>query len=162
MPETYTRLNEEERYQIYEGVTEKCSHRKIATLINKHHSTVAKEVKRNTGLRGYRPKQAQEIALQRHHNKPRHIKLTADVQALITENIKHERSPEQIQGRLKSEGVTMVCATTIMGSFRKTERLEESFIGIFARENFTKSAPAHQRLEAKLSAYINRCKTCHC
>ncbi|MFT5996046.1 MAG: hypothetical protein ACI9RV_001640, partial [Glaciecola sp.] len=30
IPETYTRLTEEERYQIYEGVTEKRSHRKIA------------------------------------------------------------------------------------------------------------------------------------
>jgi IS30 family transposase len=119
MPETYTRLTEEERYQIYEGVTEKRSHRKIATLINKHHSTVSKEVKRNTGLRGYRPKQAQEIAQKRHQNKPRHIKLTPCVQALITENIKHEWSPEQIQGRLKSEGVAMVCATTIYGFIHK-------------------------------------------
>jgi IS30 family transposase len=34
---------------------------------------------------------------------------------LNTENIKHEWSPEQIQGRLKSEEVTMVCATTIYG-----------------------------------------------
>jgi IS30 family transposase len=49
MPETYTRLTREERYQIYEGVTEKRSHCKIATLINKHHSTVSKEVERNTG-----------------------------------------------------------------------------------------------------------------
>ena len=119
MPETYTRLTEDERYQIYEGVTEKRSHRKIASLINKHHSTVSKEVKRNTGLRGYRPKQAQEIAQHRHKNKLRHIKLTADVQALITDNIKHEWSPEQIQGRLKSEGVTMVCATTIYGFIQK-------------------------------------------
>jgi hypothetical protein len=38
-----------------------------------------------------------------------------------------------------------------MGSLRKTKRLEESFIGIFAIEKFTKNAPAHQRLEAKLS-----------
>ena len=119
MPQTYTRLTEEERYQIYEGVTEKRSHRKIATLINKHHSTVSKEIKRNTGLRGYRPKQAQESAQQRHINKPRHLKLTADVQALITENIKREWSPEQIQGRLKREGVTMVCATTIYGFIQK-------------------------------------------
>lgn len=119
MPETYTRLSEEERYQIYEGITEKRSHRKIATLINKHHSTVSNEVKRNTGLRGYRPKQAQEIAQQRHKNKSRHIKLTADVKVLITENIKHEWSPEQIQGRLKSEGITMVCATTIYGFIQK-------------------------------------------
>jgi IS30 family transposase len=119
MPETYTRLTEEERYQIYEGVTEKRSHREIATLINKHHSTVSKEVKRNTGLRGYRPRQAQEVAQQRHKNKPKHIKLTADVQALITDNIKNEWSPEQIQGRLKSEGLTMVCTTTIYGLIQK-------------------------------------------
>ncbi|MFT7373635.1 MAG: IS30 family transposase, partial [Oleiphilaceae bacterium] len=65
MPKTYTRLTEDERYQIYEGVTEKRSHREIACQINKHHSTVSNEVKRNTGLRGYRPKQAQEKALQR-------------------------------------------------------------------------------------------------
>jgi IS30 family transposase len=119
MPETYTRLTEEERYQIYEGVTEKRSHREIATLINKHHCTVSKEVKRNTGLRGYRPRQAQEVAQQRHKNKPKHIKLTADVQALITDNIKNEWSPEQIQGRLKSEGLTMVCTTTIYGLIQK-------------------------------------------
>jgi len=57
---TYTRLTEDQRYQIYEGVTESLSHRKIAILINKHHSAVSREVKRNMGLRGYRPKQAQE------------------------------------------------------------------------------------------------------
>jgi len=115
MPKTYTRLTEEERYQIYEGVTEKRSHREIATLINKHHSAVSREVKRNTGLRGYRPKQAQEKARQRHQNKPRYRKLTPDVQALITENIQREWSPDQIQGRLRSEGLPMVCATTIYG-----------------------------------------------
>jgi IS30 family transposase len=34
---------------------------------------------------------------------------------LITENIKREWSPDQIQGRLRSEGIAMVCATTIYG-----------------------------------------------
>ncbi|MBL4898880.1 MAG: helix-turn-helix domain-containing protein [Colwellia sp.] len=58
MPKTYTRLTEEERYQIYERVAEKWSHREIAAQINKHHSTISREVKRNTGLRGYRPRQA--------------------------------------------------------------------------------------------------------
>mgnify|MGYP005641407605 CR=1 FL=1 len=116
MPETYTRLTEEERYQIYEGVTEKRSHRKIATLINKHHSRDSKEVKRNIGLRSYRPKQAQEIAQKRHKNTPRHIKLTADVHALITDNIQHEWSPEEIQGRLKIEGVTMCIFAPIMNT----------------------------------------------
>ena len=115
MPKTYTQLTEDERYQIYEGVTEKRSHREIALLVNKHHSTVSREVDRNTGLRGYRPKQAQEKAYQRNQNKPRYIKLTADVQQLISENIMHEWSPDQIKGRLKSKGLAMVCATTIYG-----------------------------------------------
>ena len=70
-------------------------------------------------MRGYRPKQAQESAQQRHKNKPRHIKLTCGVQALISDNIMHEWSPEQIQGRLKKEGLTMVCATTIYGFIQK-------------------------------------------
>ena len=65
MPKTYTRLTEDERYQIYEGVTERRSHREIASLINKHHSAVSREVKRNRGLRGYRPKQAQDKAQER-------------------------------------------------------------------------------------------------
>jgi IS30 family transposase len=115
MPKTYTRLTEDERYQIYEGVTENQSHRAIALLINKHHSAVSREVKRNTGLRGYRPKQAQEKAHKRHHNKPRHKKLTSAVQLLIAKNIQHEWSPDQIQGRLRGEGLPMVCATTIYG-----------------------------------------------
>jgi IS30 family transposase len=80
MPKTYTRLTEDERYQIYEGVTEKRSHREIAILINKHHSSVSNEVKRNTGLRGYRHKQAQEKAELRDLTKPRYRKLTTDVQ----------------------------------------------------------------------------------
>jgi IS30 family transposase len=115
MPKTYTRLTEDERYQIYEGVTQQLSHREIATLINKHHSTVSNEVKRNAGLRGYRPRQAQEKSLRRQHNKHRHIKLTPEVQSLIADNIKHQWSPDQIQGRLRSEGLPMVCATTIYG-----------------------------------------------
>jgi IS30 family transposase len=96
-------------------VTEKLSHREIAILISKHHGTVSREVKRNKGLRGYRPKQAQEKAEERLEDKRRFIKLTPDVQVLITENICQEWSPDQIQGRLKSEGLSIVCATTIYG-----------------------------------------------
>ena len=123
MSKTYTRLTEDERYQIYEGVTEKRSHREIATQINKHHSTVSNEVKRNKGLRGYRPKQAQEKAEWRDRTKPRYRKLTADVQRLITENITNEWSPDQIKGRLRTEGFPMVCATTIYGFIQQDKVL---------------------------------------
>lgn len=113
MPKTYTRLTEEERYQIYEAVTEKCSHREIAKQVNKHHSTISREVKRNIGLKGYRPKQAQEKAQERCRNKPQYRKLNSEVRSLINKNIKEQWSPDQIQGRLRSEGLPMVCATTI-------------------------------------------------
>ena len=108
MSKTHTRLTEDERYQIYEGVTDKRSHREIASLINRHHSTVSREIKRNTGFRGYRPNQANVKAKQRHKDRPRHVKLTSVVQQMISENIKKDWSPEQVQGRLKAEGLEMV------------------------------------------------------
>jgi len=123
MPTAYTRLTEDERYQIYEAVTQKKSHREIATLIDKHHSTISREVKRNTGLRGYRPKQAQEKALLRVYCKPRCIKMTSEVERLITDNIQDDWSPDQIKGRLRSEGLTMVCATTIYAFIQKDKAL---------------------------------------
>jgi IS30 family transposase len=85
MPKTYTRLTEGERYQIYEGVTDKRSHRVIAALISKHHSTVTREVTRNKGLRRYRPMQTQEKAQQKHQNKLRFRKLTEEVQVSLTQ-----------------------------------------------------------------------------
>ena len=123
MPKTYTRLTEDERYQIYEGVTEKRSHREIALLLNKHHSTISREVVRNKGLRGYRPKQAQEKAKQRNEDKPKYKKLTPDVESLIAKNIKSEWSPDQIKGRLKSQGLPMVCATTMYGFIQQNKAL---------------------------------------
>ena len=62
---------------------------------------------------GYWPKQAQEKAHKKHQNRLRFRKLTAAIQLLISENMKLDWSPEQMLGRLRSEGLPMVCATTI-------------------------------------------------
>jgi len=113
MPETYTQLTEDERYQIYEDKFMGLSHRQIAKKLNRHHSTVSREIVRNTGLRGYRPRQAQQFAQQRHLLKPKRIKMTADMQKLVAKHIKKDWSPEQIQGRLRQEGHLMVCHSTI-------------------------------------------------
>lgn len=113
MPETYTRLTEDERYQIYEDKFMGLSHRQIAKKLNRHHSTISREIARNRGLRGYRPRQAHQFARQRHLLKPKHIKMTTDVQQLVSEHIKKDWSPEQIQGRLRQEGYPMVCPSTI-------------------------------------------------
>jgi len=122
MPKTYARLTEDQRYQIYEGVVEGLSHRHIALIINKHHSSISKEVKRNTGLRGYRPKQAHQFTRQRQLTKKTHIKLTNEVKAIIVKNIQQEWSPDQIQGRLKADNLPIVCATTIYAFIQQNKR----------------------------------------
>lgn len=119
MSKTYARLTEEERYQIYEDKWMGLSHRKIAQKMGRHHSTISREITRNTGLRGYRPRQAHQLAHQRHLTKPKHIKMTADHQALITRYIEKDWSPEQVQGRLKRENLPVVCTSTIYAFIRK-------------------------------------------
>lgn len=119
MPKTYTRLTEDERYQIYEGIVHGISHRAIAKQLGRSHSTISREAIRNKGLRGYRPQQAQRLALQRQACKPKHIKLTPEIQAVITKNIQKDWSPEQVQGRLKSEGLPIVCFATIYGFIKR-------------------------------------------
>lgn len=57
----YTQLKEFERVQIYEGIKMGLSDRTIAKKIGRHHSTVSREVKRNSDSIGYLyPRDAQK------------------------------------------------------------------------------------------------------
>ena len=61
----YTHLTREERYQIY--ALKKAGHpqSEIAIVLKRSASTISRELSRNTGGRGYRPKQAQRLATER-------------------------------------------------------------------------------------------------
>ena len=62
---------------------------------------MSRELKRNRGKRGYRPQQAQELALERRQKAvPR---ITAEIWTIVERLLKQEWSPEQISGRLKKE-----------------------------------------------------------
>ncbi len=54
----YTQLTREERYQIYALKAAGHNQADIAKVIGRHKSTVSRELIRNRGLKGYRPKQA--------------------------------------------------------------------------------------------------------
>ena len=58
----YTHLTREERYQIY--ALKKAGHKQseIAELLERSKSTISRELARNRGGRGYRPKQAHSMA----------------------------------------------------------------------------------------------------
>ncbi|MBW6465858.1 MAG: helix-turn-helix domain-containing protein, partial [Brevefilum sp.] len=63
---------QEQRYQIYALLKTGCSQTKIAETVEVHKSTISREVRRNQGQRGYRPKQAHQKALKRRNKaKPR-------------------------------------------------------------------------------------------
>ena len=73
----YTQLTQGQRCQL--EVLLKAGHNQtmIANILAIHKSTVSRELRRNRGLRGYRPKQAHEKAMQRRHEKTKtHIPLT--------------------------------------------------------------------------------------
>lgn len=103
----YTQLTREQRYQIEALLKTGHNQTRIAHVLSVHKSTISREMKRNRGLRGYRPKQAHEKTMTRRLNKaqPRIDSSTWDwVEALI----KQDWSPEQISGRLfREQGVSI-------------------------------------------------------
>jgi IS30 family transposase len=55
---TYKHLSQAERYQIYPLMKAGHDPSQIAKLLNGHKNTINRELRRNSGYRGYRPKQA--------------------------------------------------------------------------------------------------------
>lgn len=62
---TYQHLSQIERYQIYALMKAGQNQIQIAQFLGRSKSTISREVRRNRGLRGYRPAQAQVFCAQR-------------------------------------------------------------------------------------------------
>ena len=99
----YTQLTREQRYQIY--ALQKAGHNRttIARNLGVHKATVSRELSRNPGGRGYRPKQADELAQARkqHRVRPR---IAPQTWQQVTDLLSQPWSPAQISGRLRLEG----------------------------------------------------------
>jgi IS30 family transposase len=105
---TYKQLTKEQRYQIAALKKEGLSNKKIAKNIGTSEPTISREFKRNTGKRGYRPKQAHIKALWRKKNATKAIKMTAKVIILVNQQIRFDLSPEQVSGwLLKQHGIRL-------------------------------------------------------
>jgi IS30 family transposase len=97
---TYTQLTHlRQRYQIYVLLKAGNVQTEIAYLIKVHKSTVSRELRRNRGLKGYRPKQAHQFALNR--RKKARYRIEASTWILIEALIRQEWSPEQVSAWLK-------------------------------------------------------------
>ena len=98
----YTQLTQEERYQI-EALLKMGHHQsEIAVVLKRHKSTISREVRRNRGLRGYRPKQAQHRALARREAKAK-PRIAPGTWEWVESLLREEWSPEQVSGWLSME-----------------------------------------------------------
>jgi IS30 family transposase len=98
----YTQLTREERYQIDVLMKAGQSQSEIAKMLARHKATISRELARNRGRRGYRPKQAHGWALARRCAKVR-PRLSGLMWRQIEALLRLEWSPEQIAGRLQRE-----------------------------------------------------------
>jgi IS30 family transposase len=91
----YTQLTQEQRYQIYALMKAGLNQTQIAAIVGVHKSTICREIRRNTGRRGYRPQQAHRRCLKRrdHKAKPR---ITSTTWHLVKRLLRQQWSPEQI------------------------------------------------------------------
>ncbi len=96
---TYMQLTRIQRYQIYALLKAGHNQTEIACLIKVHKSTISRELRRNRGLKGYRPKQAHQFALNR--RKKARYRIEASTWILIEALIRQEWSPEQVSDWLK-------------------------------------------------------------
>jgi len=110
---TYQQLNLQERHYIELERKKGTLQKDIAASLGRSSSTLSREISRNQGLRGYRHIQANNKAKRLHKNKPKAIKLTCKIGALIHGYIEEDWSSEQVAGRLKSEGVISLHHETI-------------------------------------------------
>lgn len=100
---THKQLTEGQRYQIAALKKAEKSNKEIATIVGTSEATISRELKRNIGKRGYRPKQAHIKALRRKQNAVKAIKMTPEVIVLVDQQIRFDLSPEQVSGWLKEE-----------------------------------------------------------
>ena len=100
---TYTQLAQEQRYQIYGLKRMTDSQTEIAKCLGVHRSTISRELKRNQGKKGYRPKQAHQNAVSR--RKSSQPRITEDDWRLVEERIRFDLSPEQGSNDLKKAGL---------------------------------------------------------
>ena len=97
-------LTFEERRLLYRLKKNGKSPLEIAELMGRHRSTIYRELNRNAGRRGYRPKQAQRLADARRLASRRPHKMDdPDVQGYVQDRIEKLWSPEQIAGRASQD-----------------------------------------------------------
>jgi len=98
---SYGHLTSEERFAIEHFLQQGMSFRKIALSLDRSHTTIFREWRRNSSKNGYRHQTAQARAVSR-RSQPRHYRCQSRpaLVAYVDEKLRNEWAPEQIAGRI--------------------------------------------------------------
>ncbi len=97
---TYKHLSQNERYQIFCLMKEGLNCTEIAKNLGRSTSTISREIVRNKGGRGYRPKQADRLAQERSVGSRNARRIEPDVLKAAFDRIAEQLSPEQVAAEL--------------------------------------------------------------
>lgn len=101
---SYQQLTQDQRYQIHAFLKAGFSQPRIARELGVDRSTIWRELKRNRGQRGYRPKQAHQLADSRRQAKANATRISAATWQQVEADLRKDWSPEQVSGALKAQG----------------------------------------------------------
>lgn len=119
----YNHLTAEQRYTIDVLLRQKKSRKEIVQTIGVSQSTLCRELKRNSGQRGYHYQQAQVKATDRQHRLQNYRNLTIEIRNFIrTRMMEDQWSPAQISGYLRKNGKSSVCVETIYAYIRADKK----------------------------------------
>ena len=105
MQAKYHHLRLEDRHIIHALRKLGVSNRGIAKELGVAESTISREIRRNSGLKGYRPNQAHRIACERKAKTRRKHLITGDLKQEVEVRLAEFHSPEQISGSMAAKGV---------------------------------------------------------
>ena len=119
----YKQLTSEQRYTISVLLQSKKNKKEIATTIGVHISTLYRELRRNTGKRGYSWQIAHEMAQERHERLPGNRSISMSIKELAIKYLKEDQwSPEQISGKFQQKRIH-ISHETIYKIIRKDKLL---------------------------------------
>ena len=101
----YKHLNSQQRYTISVMKQKGCGNANIAEAIGVAPCTVGRELKRNSGKKGYSHCLAQEMADERKERVVVNGKKSAETWRRVDELLKEDMSPAQVSGVLRKEGI---------------------------------------------------------
>lgn len=97
---SYHHITEVERYQIYAMLKAEQTNQQIAEALGRNPATISREIRRNRGQKGYRPRQAHQYAQTRQLNSASNVRcISVHSWQRIEQHISKDWSPEQVAGR---------------------------------------------------------------